>query len=68
MELLKALKELTVQQQVKIEAMTSKVNELEEVIKRHEDEALMHRSFIMTTEDVVQRRAIEFRHLWVKSK
>ena len=48
--------------------MTSKINELEEVIKRQEDEAMMHRSFIMTTEDVVQRRAIEFRHLWVKSK
>lgn len=66
MELLKALKDITVQQEVKIEAMTAKINELEEIIKKYEDEAMMHRSFIITTEDAVQRRAIEFRYRWAR--
>ena len=66
MELLKALKDITAQQEVKIEAMTAKINELEEIIKKYEDEAMMHRSFITTTEDAVQRRAIEFRYRWVR--
>lgn len=66
MELLKALKDITAQQEVKIEAMTAKINELEEVIKKYEDEAMMHRSFIITTEDAVQRRALEFRYRWAR--
>jgi len=67
MELLKALKDITVQQEVKIEAMTAKINELEEIIKKYEDEAMMHRSFLLSTEDVVQRRAIKFRYSWLRS-
>ena len=67
MELLKALKDITAQQEVKIEAMTAKINELEEIIKKYEDEAMMHRSFILTTEDAVRRREIEFRYRWVRS-
>ena len=38
MELLKALKDITVQQEIKIEAMTAKINELEEIIKKYQDE------------------------------
>ena len=66
MELLKALKDITVQQEVKIEAMTAKINELEKIIKKYQDETMMHESFILTTEDAVQHRAIEFRYRWVR--
>ena len=68
MELLKALKDITVQQEVKIETMTAKINELEKIIKNYQDEAMMHRSFIYTTDDAVQRRALDFRYRWVRSK
>ena len=64
MELLKALKDITVQQEAKIEAMTAKINELEKIIKKYQDEEMMHRSFILTTEDAVQHRAIKFRWSW----
>tara|TARA_B100001093_G_scaffold268836_1_gene257021 strand:+ start:1304 stop:1450 length:147 start_codon:yes stop_codon:yes gene_type:complete len=47
--------------------MTAKINELEEIIKKYEDEAMMHRSFLLSTEDVVQRRAIKFRYSWLRS-
>jgi len=67
MELLKVLKDITAHQAVKMEAMTAKINELEEIIKKQEDEAMMHRSFILTTEDAVQRRAIKFRYSWLRS-
>jgi len=29
---------------------------------------MMHRSFIYTTDDAVQRRALDFRYRWVRSK
>ena len=67
MELLKALKDITVQQEAKIEAMTAKINELEKIIKKYQDEAMMHTSFILTTEDAVQHRAIKFRYNWSRS-
>jgi len=67
MELLKALKDITVQQEAKIEAMTAKINELEKIIKKYQDEAMMHSSFLLTTENVVQHRAIKFRYNWSRS-